>query len=383
MKYLLLVAINLRRKKLRTVLTLLSILVAFLLYGYLGAIEVALGQGVEVAGADRLVVRHRVSIVQPLPLSYGARISRLAGVEDAMHASWFGGVYQDPRNFFAQIPVEPDRFQAMYPEYVLPAEQAEAWRQTRTGAIVGRRTAVRFGWKIGDRIPIQAPIWQKKDGGNTWEFDLVGIYDGRDKGTDTTTLYLRYDYFDESRSVGEGLVGWYVARVKDPEQAEAVARAIDAEFANSPAETKTETEGAFAGAFARQIGDVGRIMRAILGAVFFTILLVAGNTMALSVRERTSELGVLKALGFSSRQVMAMVLAESGMLALAGACAGLGLAWFLVGRGDPTGMLPVFYVPGGRWVAGLALAAGLGLVAGLLPAVQAMRLRITDALRRA
>ena len=383
MKFLPLIWSNLKRKKLRTILTLLSVLVAFLLYGYLAAIREAFNAGVNVAGADRLVIRHKVSLIQMLPISYAARIERIPGVQRVTHGSWFGGVYQEPRNFFAQIVVDPQSYLELYPEYLLPLEQMKAWQQTRTGAVVGRSTAKRFGWKIGDRIPIKATIWGKKDGGRTWEFDLVGIYDGAKKGTDTTQFFFRYDYFDETRASMQGEIGWYVIRIGDPEKAAQVAKAIDAEFANSPAETKSETEKAFVQAFAKQVGDIGAIMIAILSAVFFTILLVAGNTMAQAVRERREELGVLKALGFTDRRVLVLVLIESCLLAGLGGLGGLGLAKVLIASGDPTnGALPVFYFPTNDLLLGLVLVLGLGLLTGLLPAVQAMRLNVADALRR-
>lgn len=383
MKFLPLIWSNLKRKKLRTLLTILCILVAFVLFGYLSAIEEALNAGVSVAGADRLVVRHRVSIVQLLPVSYKERMAKVPGVGAVVHQTWFGGIYQDPMKFFPQMPVEPAEFLEMFPEFLLSEAEKVKWLETRTGAIVGRKTADRFGWKIGDRIPIQATVWPKEDGTRTWEFDVVGIFDGAKKGTDTTQLFFRYDYFDEARAYGKGYVGWYMVRVSDPRRAVEAAQKIDEEFANSPAETKAETEGAFVQAFAKQVGDVTTIMLAILSAVFFTILLVAGNTIAQSVRERTEELGVLKALGFTNRQVLALVLAEACVLAVVGGLLGLGLAWIGISRGDPTrGALPMFYFPTEKIALGAVLALGLGLVTGALPAWQAMRLRIAEALRR-
>ena len=383
MKFLPLIWSNLKRRKLRTLLTALSILVAFVLYGYLSAIRRALDQGVSVAGADRLFVRHRVSIAQPLPVSYQDRIAILPGVKAVTHASWFGGIYQDPKNFFGQMPVVPEEFLAMYSEYLLPEDQKQAWFRTRTGAIVGRKTAERFGWKVGDRIPLQATIWRKKNGEATWEFDLVGIYDGQEAGTDTSNFFFRYDYFNEGRLFGDGLVGWYYVRVENPAEAEAVARRIDHEFANSSHETKAETEGAFLRGWAKQVGDITTIMVAILSAVFFTILLVAGNTMAQSVRERTEELGALKAMGFTNGQMLALVLAESCLLAGLGGGLGLGLAVFLIAKGDPTGgLLPMFHFPMRDVALGVGFVLALGLVAGALPALQAMRLRIAEALRR-
>jgi len=383
MKYLYLIFSNLKRKKLRTGLTLLSIMVAFLLFGYLAAIRQAFDAGVEVAGADRLIVRHKVSIIQLLPESYEARIEQVDGVDNAVASTWFGGIYQEPRNFFAQIPVKPEELFDMFPEYVVSDEQKAAWLATRTGALVGRGTMERFGWKLGDRIPINATIWRKKDGGTTWEFDIVAVYDGAEKGTDTSQFFFRYDYFDETRANGQGLVGWYTVRVTDPERAAEVAAAIDAEFANSPQETKTEPEGAFIQGFANQIGNIAFIIISIMSAVFFTILLVAGNTMAYTVRERTNELAVLKAIGFTDRGVLGLVLGESLALTFVGGVLGLGLATLLVSMGDPTdGSFPVFYLPVSSIVVGLVLIVAMAFVAGILPALQAQRLQIADALRR-
>jgi len=383
MKYLYLIFSSLKRKKLRTGLTILSIMVAFLLFGYLSAIRQAFAAGVEVAGADRLIVRHKVSIIQLLPQSYETRIEQVEGVDNAAHSTWFGGIYQEPRNFFAQMPIVPEELFDMYPEYVLSDEHKQAWLATRSGAIAGRGLAERFGWKLGDRIPINATIWTKKDGGRTWEFDLVGIYDGAEKGTDTSQFFFRYDFFDETRAGGQGLVGWYTVRVSDPDAAAEVAAAIDAEFANSPSETKSEPEGAFIQGFANQIGNIGFIIMSIMSAVFFTILLVAGNTMAYTVRERTGELAVLKAIGFTDRGVLSLVLGESLALTLVGGAIGLGFSWLLVSMGDPTqGSLPVFYIPTRDIFLGLLLIAATAFVAGIIPALQAQKLQIADALRR-
>jgi len=385
MKFLHLIWCNLRRKKLRTSLTLLSIIVAFILFGFLSAIQQALVGGVELAGADRLIVREKVSIINLLPVSYEARMERIPGVDFATHQTWFGGIYQDPKNFFMQNPVEPEKFLKIHPEIILPPEQEKAWLATRTGAIVGRRTAERFGWKIGDKVPIRSTIWSQPDGSRIWTFDIVGIYDGKDKGTDTTPLFFRYDYFDEARQArARGLVGWYTIRVKDPSQAAEVAKRVDAEFENSPNETKTEPEGAFIQGWARQIGNIVFIVAAILGAVFFTILLVTGNTMAQAVRERTGELGVLKAIGFTNWQVVALVLAESCLLTVIGGVVGLGLACVAtpVMAEKLEGLLPNFFFPTRDLFIGLALTIALGFVTGIFPALQAMRLRVADALRR-
>ncbi len=385
MKFFHLIWCNLKRKKLRTSLTLLSVVVAFILFGFLMAIKQALAGGVSMAQQNRLVVRHKVSIIQLLPESYQARMNRIPGVDFATHQTWFGGIYQDRKNFFMQNPVVPEEFLKMHPEIVLPPDQLQAWLKTRTGAIVGRKTAERFHWKIGDKVPIQSTIWSTAGGSRTWEFDLVGIYDGTKKETDTTPLFFRYDYFDEERQPnrGRGLVGWYTIRVKDPTQAAEVARRVDQEFENSAAETKTEPEGAFVQAWASQIGNIVLIVAAILATVFFTILLVTGNTMAQAVRERTGELGVLKAIGFTNAQIMSLVLAESCLLTTLGGMLGLGLAWLVISRGDPTsGLLPLFSFPTRDLLVGLAISIVLGLLTGIFPALQAMRLRVADALRR-
>jgi len=382
-KYLYLVWSNLKRRKLRTILTLLSIMVAFLLFGYLGAIRQAFSQGVDVAGADRLIVRHKVSIIQLLTESYESRIEQIPGVANATHSTWFGGIYQEPKNFFAQIVVNQEEFLDLYPEYLVSEEHLAAWQATRNGVLAGRGLLDRFDWEVGDRIPINATAWFKKDGGQTWEFDLVGVYDGAEKGTDTSQFFFRYDFFEESRQAGSGLVGWYVVQVEDPEKAAETAAAIDAEFANSPRETKSEPEGAFVQGFANQIGNIGLIMTAIVSAVFFTILLVAGNTMAYAVRERTNELAVLKAIGFTDRGVLGLVLGESFVLAGIGGVLGLVLAWLLISMGDPTGgSFPTFYFPTRAYFDGVVLIVLMALVAGILPALQAQRLQIADALRR-
>jgi len=383
MKYLYLVWSNLKRKKMRTLLTLLSIMVAFMLFGYLGAIRQGFSQGIDVAGVDRLIVRHKVSIIQLLPESYESRLEQIDGVVDATYQTWFGGIYQKPSNFFAQMPVNPQEYLEMYPEFVLSDEEKQAWLKTRSGAIAGRGIADRFGWKVGDRIPINATVWTRKGGERTWEFDLVGIYDGAEKGTDETQFLFRYDFFDESRQYGQGQVGWYTVRIADPDRAAETAAMIDAEFANSPYETKAEPEGAFLQGFANQVGDIGFIMMSIVAAVFFTILLVAGNTMAYAVRERTNELAVLKAIGFTDAAVLGLVLGESLVLTVLGGSLGLSLAWLMVSAGDPTGgSLPVFYIPVRILVLGGLLIVLMALVAGILPALQAQRLRIADALRR-
>ena len=385
MKYLPLLWANLRRKKARTLFTFLSIVIAFVLFGYLAAVKVAFRAGVDVAGADRLFTTHKTSIIMSLPISYQNQIASVSGVRLVTHSSWFGGIYQNPNQGFQgvfQAPIEPEAYLAMYPEFKVPDAEKKAWIEDREGVLVGRTTAARFGWKVGDRVPVQATIWRKKDGSSTWEFNVRGIYDGG-QGIDTTQFLFHYKYFDEARQFGQGQVGWYVVRIDDPAQAAAVGKAIDRLFENSAYETKTVTEKALAQSFADQIGDIGAIIQWILVAVFFTLLLVAGNTMAQSVRERTAELAVLKTVGFTDRAVLALVLAEACFLAVLGGGVGLALGALAISAGDPTGgFLPIFYYPGKDVAWGIVLVVVLGLLTGLLPALQAMRLRIVDALRK-
>lgn len=385
MKFLPLIWKNMMRKKVRTLFTVLSILVAFVLFGYLAAIRLAFSLGVDVTGADRLLVIHKVSLIRPLPLAHLNRIRSVDGVVEATHASWFGGKYQDQfEGRFAILPVVPEEFLQLYPEFVVPEDQKTAWLANRTGVLVGRKTVDDFGWEIGDRVPIQGTIFHKADGSDVWEFTVEGIYDGAQRGVDNTQFLLHWEYFNEARDQGEDQVGWFIVRVDDPENAKAVADRIDAGFANSTYETETSTEKAFMQGFAKQIGNIGKILTAVLTAVFFTILLVTGNTMAQSVRERTSEMAVLKTLGFTDTRVLLLVMAESLALAVLGAGLGLGLGWLMVQSGDPTGGgLPIFFIPPKDLLLGAGLALVLGFVSGVLPAVQAMRLRIVDALRRA
>lgn len=385
MKFFYLVWRNLTRRKLRTTLTLLSILVAFVMFGVLSAMKVALTGIDTIADNNRLIVRHRVSFLQLLPHAYMARIARIPGVDVVAHQTWFGGIFGEQKVQFATIAVDPATFLAMNPEYQVSPDEMQAWMTTRTGAIVGRELARKFGWEVGQRVPLISTIWPNKSG-DAWEFDIVGIYDPKKKGVDMTSFFFRYDYFDEARAYGEGQVGWYQVRLDDPKSAAKISTAIDSEFANSAAETKSESEAAMFQGFVSQIGDIGKIVTAILGAVFFTILLVAANTMAQSVRERTQELGVLKAMGFSSELVLGVVLGEAITICLLGGGLGLMFGWmFVTGMGETPMMrqyFPLFALPARDIAIGAALALVLGVVTGALPGWQAMRLRVADALRR-
>ncbi len=387
MKFLPLIFRNLGRRKVRTIFTMLSIVIAFLLFGVLMAIRAAFSMGVDIAGADRLMVIHTMSFIMPLPQSHGVKIRAVPGVTDLTHANWFGGYYQDPANFLANFAVDPESWLRMYPEYQLPDEQKKTWFADRGGAVVGIDTARKFGWKVGDRVPLISPIYRKPDG-SPWDFTIDGIYDSTAPGVDKTQFFFHYEYMNQTlRGAKTGMadiIGWYIVRVGDPASADQLATRIDELFANSTAETKTATEKAFASDFAKQVGDIGSIMVAITAVVMGFILFVAGNAMAQSIRERINELGVLKTLGFTDGRILAIVLMESVLLATIGGGAGLLLAWVIIAQGDPTGgFLPIFHFPPRDLMVGIVLVALLGIGTGLLPALQASRLKIVDALRRA
>lgn len=385
MKYFRLIWKNAWRKKIRTSLTILSVFVAFLLFSLLSAIGFAFRGGVDVADAERLVIIDKISLINMLPMSYMNRIASTDGVATVTHASWFGGYYQDARNQFPQFPVDPQTYLDMYPELNMPDEQVEAFKRNRIGTIVGEELAATYGWKIGDRIPIQATIWTKADGGRTWEFELEGIFSTDDPRGSTALMLFQYDYFEEARAFAKGTVGWYILRIESGANPAQVANAIDQQFANSPNETETSTEAAFAQSFAKQFGNIALIVTLVLGAVFFTLLLVSGNTMSQSVRERISELAVLKTLGFADRSVLGIVLSESILIMLMGGLLGLGLGWVLVqGIAQQMGaFLPGVFLSPGAIASGVAMMIGAGILAGIFPALKAMRLSIIDALARA
>mgnify|MGYP001814288957 FL=1 len=378
MKYLPFIFRNLFRKKTRTVLTVGSIAVALFLYGLLVAIETGLNAGVDVAGVDRLIVRNKISLIMPLPLSYQERLRQIDNVSEATFATWFGAIYQEPKNFFPQFAIDTETYRTVFPEFEISDDEWRSFLTDQEGAVVGKRTADRFGWKVGDRIPLQGTIWT-----GTWEFNIRAIYEGSRSGDDESQFWFHWKFLEESRRWGKGTVGWYTVKVDDTDQAVAVTKAIDERFSNSAYETSTETEQAFAAGFAKQIGNIRMLILSIGAVVLFTLLLVTGNTMAMAVRERVPELGVLKTLGFGDRTVLFLVLAESLVIATVGGTLGVGLAKLFTLGGDPTGgMLPVFYLSSGEMLLGLGIAIFVGLAAGSIPALTAMNLRIVDALRR-
>jgi putative ABC transport system permease protein len=379
MKYVPLLFANLLRRKVRTILTVGSFAVALFLFCLLVTIRAAFNQGVDVAGADRIWVINKVSLIQPLPIAYRDRLLKVPGVKEVTYANWFGGVYQDEKNFFAQFAIDHETYRTLYTEFLVPEDQWQAFLADKQGAIVGKATADRYGFKVGDRVPIKGAIFP-----GDWQFNVRGIYTGKRPNDDLTQFWFRWDYLKEQAPPwAQNQVGWYILRVAPGFDAVKVTKDVDAAFANSAWETRTQTESAMMASFVAQMGNIEFLMSAIGSIVFFTLLLVTGNTMAISVRERTGELAVLKTVGFSDRGVLVLVLFESLLIAVLGGGLGIALAKALTLRGDPTnGMLASFYLSPSGMAAGATLALAVGLIAGLLPALSAMRLQVVDALRR-
>jgi len=381
MKFSRLILANLLRKKIRLLLTIGSFAVALFLFAFLAVVRDAFSRGADIASADRLFVMNRTSIINPVPLSYADKIHRIPGVKMVTHDNWFGGIYQDERNFFPQFVIDPENQRQVFPELIVSDAEWQNFVKDRQGVIVGARTAERFGWKIGDRVPLKTTIW----GSGNWEFNIDGIYHGKRPQDDETQFWMQWDYFQEHvPDALKGQVGWYVVRVDTPDDAVRVSKNIDAEFANSPYETKTETESAFAASWVKQFGNIRFLIVSIGMVVFFTLLLVTGNTMAISVRERTSELAVFKAIGFSDRKILFFVLAESLVIALAGGFVGLLLAVLAMPilANALNGMLPQLVLAPSVFALGFVTALAVGLASGLLPGLGAMRLQIVNALRR-
>jgi putative ABC transport system permease protein len=383
MKYLSLVWAQLFRSKTRTLLTLLSVVTAFLLFGMLDSVRVAFNSGGSVDGANRLVTTSRLSITQSLPVRLQEQIRTVPGVRDVTYAMWFGGIYQDPKNFFPSFSVAPNYFD-VYSNLQLPPEQLKAFQATQAGAVVGETLAKEFGWKIGDTIPLQATIFPRQ-GSNDWPVTLVGIFRSKDRAAasgEERQLVMNWKYFDESNDYIKGQVSWYTVTLDNPAHASRVAQAIDALSMNSDRETKSQTESAFQQSFAKQFADIGLIVTSIMGAVFFTLLLLTGNTMAQAVRERVPELAVLKTLGFRDGTVLVLVMVESVLLVVLGGLVGLGLAAVIMPgvAAASGGMIALPKVPTQTWLVGLGLMLAIGVVVGLLPALRAKRLKIVDAL---
>jgi putative ABC transport system permease protein len=381
MKFSSLIFANLFRKKIRLALTVGSFAVALFLFAFLAVVRNAFNRGADIAGADRLIVIDRVSIINLIPLKYRDEILQVPGVKSVTHNNWFGGVYQDEKNFFPQFVIDPENQRQVFTELIVPDDQWNAFLKDRQGAIAGAKTAERFHWKIGDRIPIKTTLY----GGGSWEFNLDGIYHGERPEADETQFWLQWDYFRERiPDAIKGQIGWYVLRVNNPEDSVRIAKAIDEKFANSASETKTETESAFAAGWVKQFGNIQFLIVTIGSVVFFTLLLVTGNTMAISVRERTAELAVLKAIGYSGPRVLMFILAESLAIALIGGLLGLGLAMMAVPAlaSALNGLVPQLVLAPSILIGGLTAALVVGIVSGILPGLGAMRMRVVEAFRR-
>ncbi|MGY0618241.1 ABC transporter permease [Lysobacter sp. A378] len=382
MKYLSLIWAQLFRSKTRTLLTLLSVIAAFMLFGMLDSVRVAFNSGGSVDGANRLIVASRLSITQTLPTRLLPQIEAVPGVQEVTYAMWFGGIYQDPKNFFPNFSVADNYFD-VYSDFEVPPEQLKAFRANRTGAAVGEALANKFDWKLGDTIPLQATIFPR-DGSNDWPLQVSAIYRARDRDNAgaENQLMMHWKYFDEANDYIKSQVSFFTVQIGNPAQASRIAQAIDALSANSDHETKSQTESAFQQAFAKQFADIGLIVSAIMGAVFFTLLLLTGNTMAQAVRERVPELATLKTLGFTDGTVLTLVMVESVLLVVLGGLIGLGLASAIMPglAAASGGMISLPQVPAQTWLVGLGLMVAIGIVVGLLPALRAKRLKIVDAL---
>jgi putative ABC transport system permease protein len=380
-----LVAKNLFRRKLRAVLMMVSILVAFLIFGVLAGVYASFTAGEDVAATDRLVVVNKVNFTQPLPFAYYNRVRSVAGIRQVTHANWFGGYYQDPKNFVVVFAVEPETYTDMYARDIdISPDARQAFIRTRSGVLVGDALARKWGWKVGDHIPVSSNIFSQKNGSHTWDFDIVGIFTGKTPQVGTDLMLFQYDYFDETRSFGKDSIGWLVLQTANPADNDGVAKAIDAMFVNSTAETSTDTEKAFNKAFAAQFGNIALIVILVVGAAFVTILMIVGNTMALSIRERTREIGVLKTLGFSGGRILRLVLGESVLLALLGGLPGLALAAFATAalRPSVSNLFPGFALTPGIAAEAVVLMLVLGFITGIIPALNAMRMKIATALGR-
>ena len=385
MNDLVLIRKNLFRKKLRAILMIVSILIAFAIFGVLASFERAFNAGQDRAAADRLVVVNKINFTQPLPISYYNRVAAIDGVREVSHLNWFGGYYQDPRNFLIVMAVEPESYMKLYDsDFVIAPEARSAFIRERTGALVGERMMAKWGWKVGDHIPISSNIFSQKNGSHTWDFTIVGSFAGRTPQNDTNIMLLQYAYFDETRSFGKDQIGWLALRTASSAMNDQVTKAIDQMFANSPYETATDTEKAFNKAFAAQLGNIALIVGLVVGAAFVTILMIVGNTMVMTVRERTREIGVLKTLGFSGGRILRMVLGESILLALIGGLPGLAIAFILIAnmRESLMTFVPTLALPPDIAAAAVGLMLTLGILTGVVPALNAMRMKIAAALGR-
>jgi putative ABC transport system permease protein len=381
MKFIGLVLKSARRSKRRTLLTVMSVAIAVFLFASLRAVLDGFNAATEASSSTRIVTQRATSLFFSMPTSHGEAIRNTPGVQDVSWANWFGGVYKDPQNFFAQFAIDAESYLRLYPEVQLTPEERKAFLEDRTGCIIGDGLAKRFGFKHGDRITLQVgiPIYGTRD----FDFTVRGIYRSGGAAVDNQSMLFHWKYADE-RSITPGQVGWYIAQITNPDDATTISMAIDQKFANSSNETKTETEKQFQSTFVSMFGNLNLLLGSIALAVVITTLFVAANTMAMSVRERTTEIAVMRTLGFPSRTIFLLVAGEALMMAVGGGVLGALLARMIVTPDllQAGAFIPVFGVNNGNLVTGVALSAVIGVLAGLVPATMASRLRIVDALRK-
>lgn len=390
MKYVPLVLKHLRKNWIRTLSTVLAMSVCIFLFCTLQTVVEAVNFGLHSGNAGRLVTRHYVSLVYNLPMTYKARVAAIPGVKTVVMNAWFGGIYRDPKNFFANFAVEAQPFLEIYPEIMLPPDQKEKWLHDMRGCIIGRKLAERFGWKVGDTFQLESSIPPYRIG-HPFEFVVDGIYDTdqvKYPATDLNSMYFHFNYLYEStgRKISPG---WLSESIDDPKHAGRISKAIDAEFMNTDAPTKTETEQAFLAGFVAMAGNLALLLNGIGLAVAFTILLVTANTMSIAVRERQQEIAVLKTLGFSSGLVMALILGESLLIGVLGGLFGILVSGFILrllpkmpAIGSIVAGFPNFGLSPQTTAIGIGVALLLGLAAGLFPAMTGYRARIAESLRQ-
>ncbi|MBL8782713.1 MAG: ABC transporter permease [Alphaproteobacteria bacterium] len=383
MTFLQLIRKNLFRKKLRTALTIFAIFIAFLIFGVLATFQNGMNAGVDLAGADRLIVTNKINFTQPMPIAYVSRVAAVPGIARVAHASWFGGYYQEPKNFLVSFAIDPASYLDIYSEYVVAPAQREAFLRDRGGVLVGKVVADTYGFKVGDRIPLKSSIWRQKNGSDTWDFTVSGIVTPREARVDTNFVMFHYEYFKETRDVGGDTIGWMIVKTANTKDNERIIKTIDTQFANSPFETETKTEQAFNKAFIEQMGDLGFIILAVVGSAFVTILLIVGNTMMLTVRERTNEIAVLKTIGFTGERIFALIIGESLLLAVIGGLLGVGLAWLIsFGMAQAMSSFGPMTFSLNTALTSFVLIATLGVLTGFVPAYRAMKLDVVTALGR-
>ncbi|WP_022699453.1 ABC transporter permease [Oceanicaulis alexandrii] len=373
---------SLFRKKTRAILLILSIMTAFLIFGALASIDRVLNSSEELSRADRLVTVNKINFTQTMPFAYWGRVEGVDGVQAVTHASWFGGYFQDVRNFVQSFVVDMDSYLVVYPELELPADQRAALAERRDCVAVGADLAEQYEWSVGDRFPLSSNIWRQQDGSSAWDVEVCAILTTEDEDLPTNYLLMQYDYYNEALAFNRDQIGWMIMLTGDPAINDAVSQRIDDMFANSPAETETTTEAAFSQAFVEQLGNIGLILSLVVSAAFATILMIVGTTMVMAINERTKEVGVMKTLGFSSSRIFTHVMSESVLLSLVGGLLGLGAAVLLLSGIAQVagGQLPGLGVGRDTWIQAFGLMIAFGLVTGFVPALNAMRLKIVDAL---